>query len=190
LQTVALFIDNSNFYHSLKESRRLPFPYSDYDILFSKLEQQFGFKLKKIVLYDAMKDIGIEPGPYARQQKFHSEINTLKAKWPISIRTRKLRYRKLDKNSKRRIPEEKGVDILLVVDAFLTALDQNPGNAVDAIIILSGDADFVPMVEAIQTKFSKEAINLHLYTGSSTELRTCCKRHILISFENNDILLR
>lgn len=186
---MALFIDNSNFYHSLKDSRRLPFPYSDYDVLFSKLEKQFGFKFVKIVLYDAMKDIGIEPLQYARQQKFHSEINSLKAKWPIQIRTRKLHYKKYGKDGDVH-SEEKGVDVLLVIDAFLAAMDKNSESAADAIIILSGDADFVPLVEAVKSKFGKETINLHLYSGSSNELRTSCKEHILIYFDNNDILLR
>ncbi|MGC8699193.1 MAG: hypothetical protein ACP5RE_03360 [Candidatus Acidifodinimicrobium sp.] len=49
-----LLIDNSNFYHSLKDSRRLPFPPSDYAKLFDKLSTQFYFNLKEIILYDEL----------------------------------------------------------------------------------------------------------------------------------------
>lgn len=93
----ALFIDNSNFYHSLKDSRRLPFPPSDYEELFTLLSRQFGLELKHIFLYDAVKDSSKEKAQYAQQQKFHSGIRALSERWPITIRTRKLKYRSFGK---------------------------------------------------------------------------------------------
>ena len=74
---------------------------------------------------------------------------------------------------------------MLAVDAIKASLSKS----VDAIIVLSGDADFVPAVDFIKS-LKIETINLHLYSGSSTELRTACDRHILIDFKDSDIILR
>ncbi len=182
MKRAALFIDNSNFYHSLKDSRRLPFPPADYEKLFTLLSEKFGFDLKHIYLYDAVKDSSRERAQYAQQQKFHSGILFLSSKWPISIKTRKLKYRPFGKEF---VPEEKGVDVLLVVDAITIALE----GEVETIIILSGDADFVPLVEFLKTR-SIEIVNLHLYSGSSTELRQACNNHILITFQDSSLMLK
>ena len=182
MKKAALFIDNSNFYHSLKDSRRLPFPPEDYEKLFSLLSKQFDLELKNIFFYDAVKDSSKEQAQYISQQKFHSGIRSLATKWPITLRTRKLKYRTL---GKRFVPEEKGVDVLLVVDTIKRALTKE----VETVIILSGDADFVPMVEFIKT-LKVETINLHLFSGSSTELRQACDKHILIYFTDSSLLLR
>ena len=80
MKKAALLIDNSNFYHSLKDSRRLPFPPADYEKLFSLLSEQFGFDLRTVYLYDAIKDSSKEKSQYAQQQKFHSGIRALSAK--------------------------------------------------------------------------------------------------------------
>lgn len=183
MATAALFIDNSNFYHSLKDSRRLPFPPSDYNKLFTELKK-LKFDLKLIILYDAIKDIKIEPQQYTGQQKFHQGIKNLSQQWPIQIKTRKLKYRTISKGN--RYPEEKGIDVLLAVDAIKTALNKK----VENIVILSGDADFVPAVQFIEDELKVKVINLHLYQGSSTELREACKEHILISFNDGDIVLK
>ncbi len=178
----ALFIDNSNFYHSLKDSRRLPFPPSDYEELFTLLSKQFGLELKHIFLYDAVKDSSKEKAQYAQQQKFHSGIRVLSERWPITIKTRKLKYRSFGKEF---IPEEKGVDVLLIIDAITIALRKD----VEMIIVLSGDADFVPLIEFLKGQ-RIGTVNLHLYSGSSTELRESCDSHILITFENSLLVLR
>ena len=176
----ALFIDNSNFYHALKESGKLPFHPKDYSLLFEKLS--IWFDLKQIILYDASKDSGIEPEQYASQQRFHAKIKALSEKWPIELKTRKLKYRRIET---RKIPIEKGIDILIAVDAIKAALSKK----VDSIIILSGDADFVPAVEFIKS-LGLKTVNVHLYSGSSTELRNKCDENITIEFDNVDMKLR
>jgi uncharacterized LabA/DUF88 family protein len=182
MDDAAFFIDNSNFYHSLKTARRLPFTTSDYDALFAKLSQQFKLNLKKIFIYDAIKDVSKEPEKYISQQRFHAGIRSLSTKWPITLRTRKLRYRAKDKVL---IAEEKGIDVMLAVDAISTAVEKNHQN----IIILSGDADYVPAVE-FMNKLGVTTINMHLYSGSSIELRNICNKHILIHFKDSEIMLK
>lgn len=82
-------------------------------------------------------------------------------------------------------PKEKGVDVLLVIDAITIALRKD----VEMIIVLSGDADFVPLIEFLKGQ-RIGTVNLHLYSGSSTELRESCDSHILITFENSLLVLR
>ncbi|MFH1470825.1 MAG: NYN domain-containing protein, partial [Candidatus Micrarchaeota archaeon] len=60
---------------------------------------------------------------------------------------------------------------------------------VDAIILLSGDADFVPAIQLIKSYKIKTA-NLHTYAGSSTELRNACDEHILIDFDEDGFVLK
>ncbi len=100
----------------------------------------------------------------------------------MSLKTRKLKYRAM---GKRFVQEEKGVDVLLVVDAIRTALAKE----VETVIVLSGDADFVPLVEFLKT-LKVETVNLHLFSGSSTELRQACDKHILIYFTDSSLLLK
>jgi len=200
LPSAALFIDGSNLYHALKQEGRLPF---DYGSLFSELSLRFD--LKQISFYDALKDIARDPEGYAGQQQFHARLRKLG--WPVRIRTRKLKYIAnidqsqvsaaarhvgiidsckeklwafLQKLELVRVTKEKGIDVLLVADA----IEQARTKQFEAIILLSGDADFVPAINLIRS-FGVKTVNLHAYSGSSTELRNACHEHILIDFDAN-----
>ena len=203
----ALFIDGSNFYHSLKAEGHLPFNAEHFNELFSQLSDEF--ELRRIFFYDALKDRIKDPEGYARQQKFHSSLSKLKV--PLRIKTRKLRYLAnltreevdaaatevgivdacreklwalLQRLGLIRLTKEKGVDVLLVVDAIEEARE----NTTETIILLSGDADFVPAINLIR-KNGLKTVNLHTYSGSSNELRNCCDRHILIDFDSSGLFL-
>jgi len=54
----------------------------------------------------------------------------------------------------------------------------------DKLILLSGDSDFVPAIELIQ-KEGAGVINLHVYAGSSKELRDTCAQHAKIEVETD-----
>lgn len=195
-----LFIDGSNFYHSLKEQKCLPFDVDSFSKLFEKLSELYD--IQKIYFYDAIKNIVRDPEGYSKQQGFHARLLGLDSK--IIIRTRKLRYLAdinddkirhcgkkagIDDSSIKKLrnfltemgmiklTKEKGVDVQLVVDAIEEA--RKGGNI--HIIILSGDADFVPAVNLLKI-YKAKVINLHSYRGSSTELRKACDEHILITF--------
>jgi uncharacterized LabA/DUF88 family protein len=208
LPKAIIFIDGSNFYHSLKEQECLPFDSDGFTELFRELSKLYD--VKKIYFYDAVKNSLIDPEGYKRQQGFHSRL--LGSDSRIIIKTRKLRYLADIKDSKImrvgkevgiidsdirklrdflkemgliKLTKEKGIDVQLVVDAIEEArVDKNV-----RIIILSGDADFVPAVNLIKT-YSAEVINLHPYCGSSTELRNACNKHILIDIGESRIILK
>jgi uncharacterized LabA/DUF88 family protein len=84
-----------------------------------------------------------------------------------------------------RLTKEKGIDVLLVVDA----IEEARAKAAENIILLSGDADFVPAIELIKS-YGLKTINLHTYHGSSNELRISCNNHILIDFDSDGLVLR
>ncbi len=204
----ALLIDGSNFYHALKKDGRLPFGPAGFGALFGKLAERF--ELKSILFYDALKDRIRDPDGYARQQKFHAGLRKLGL--PLEIRARKLKYvTNLTPEQVRekgheigivdackeklwslllalgvvRWTQEKGIDVMLAVDAIEAARCGKFGT----ILLLSGDADFVPAVHLIQS-LAVQVVNLHPYHGSSTELRMACWQHILIDFDELGPLLR
>lgn len=205
---IILFIDGSNFYHSLKEQECLPFDADSFSDLFKELSKLYN--IEKIYFYDAMKDSRRDPEGYSKQQGFHSRL--LKSHPKIEIKTRKLRYLSdvrdykikqcgrevgitnscidklsdfLGKMGLIKLTKEKGIDVLLVVDA----IEEARNNKDIHIIILSGDADFVPAINLIK-KYRVKTINLHPYSGSSTELRMACNQHILIILGVSGLSLR
>jgi uncharacterized LabA/DUF88 family protein len=169
--------------------------------LFETLSRSF--ELSEIVFYDAIKDRTIEPEKYAEQQRFHEDQKS--CGWPVTINLTKLQYRQnvtraeVD-SATRRIgivdackgkiwalleslklisrQKEKGVDVWLASDAIEIALTKR----CETIIIFSGDADFVPAVKLIQ-RYGGRVINLHLYDGSSKELRDTCQMNVLLEFD-------
>jgi len=198
--TAYLFIDGSNFYHNTKETIDASLGVDGFAGLFQQIEQQFD--LKEIRFYDAIKDRTKEPKGYAGQQRFHANLQNKCKK--VRFRSRPLKYivslteeqvvkeaetagivdrcKKLIWGLLRRLKlirftKEKGIDILLVVDAIEIARSTPPG----FVILLSGDADYVPAVQFIR-KQGVKTLNLHTYRGSATELRNACNYHALIDF--------
>jgi uncharacterized LabA/DUF88 family protein len=208
IPSAALFIDGSNFYHSLKEQKCLPFDVDGFKDLFSQLSTKY--QLNKIYFYDAIKSSEKDPIGYSKQQSFLQRMKNSHAN--MIIKTRKLRYlvnitpEQIENASREvgiidsckdklwqflvklrvlRFTKEKGVDVQLVVDA----IEETRLKQVDVIILLSGDADFVPAIRLIKN-YGLKTVNLHTYSGSSTELRNACDGHILVDFDKNGLLLR
>jgi len=166
---------------------------------FEELSKEF--EIPKVYFYDAIKNISIEPEQYSKQQAFHEH---LRKEIPVLVvRARKLKYLGVDhkiedakKNTKfckdckpklnefltnaglSKLSKEKGIDILLVTDMIKGAFQEQYQTA----LLATGDADYVPAVELVQT-LKKEVINLHFYAGSSAELRIICNSHKLIQVD-------
>ncbi len=78
----------------------------------------------------------------------------------------------------KRTPEgfiEKGIDILLATDMIVLAYN----NAYDTAILVSGDSDYIPVVEMIQ-QLGKRVENASFKRTSSYELRKVCDDFILL----------
>lgn len=205
LPSALILIDGSNFYHSLKESKSLPFDADKFELLFKQIDQKF--EIKEIRYYDAIKDRTKDPIGYAKQQKFHSrletcphkpvfrsgplrylvnlteyEVKSVGKKVGIIDKCNELLYKLLIELGLIRATKEKGIDVLLVVDSIELARTLK----FDYVILLSGDADFVPAIKLIKT-LKVKTLNLHMYSGSSTELRTSCDEHALIYVEEGGL---
>jgi len=204
LKRAFLFIDGSNFYHSLKQQNLLSiFSYKDFVLELSK-----EFDIQRVFFYDAIKDQTIESSQYSAQQAFHQKL--IKEIPNLVIRSRKLKYLKENLNIKfalkknsfcekcfkkinqflldaglMRLKKEKGVDVMLVCDLVKHAFQ----NEYDTALLASGDADFVPAVELVQ-QLGKQVTNLHFYSNSSTELRNKTNNHGLVYYEKMGIKIK
>ncbi|WP_456393637.1 LabA-like NYN domain-containing protein [Persephonella sp.] len=99
-----------------------------------------------------------------RQQGFLNELQNL----GIKVKTMPLK----------KTPEgyiEKGIDILIATDMISLAFK----NAYDTAILVSGDSDFVPVVEKIQ-ELGKRVENAAFKKTSSYELRRVCDEFLLL----------
>ncbi len=204
MKRAILFVDSSNVYHSLKNNEL--YDYFSYKWLFEELSKKFD--VTKVYFYDAVKNEKIEPLGFQNQQRFHAKLE--KEIFNIAIKTRKLKYNNIEKRTKEaknkcnfcekckksiddflkviglnKISKEKGIDVMLVVDMIKNAFQEK----YDIALLFSGDADFVPAVELIQN-LKKEVINIHLYSGSSAELRLKCDQHILITKDKDILILK
>jgi uncharacterized LabA/DUF88 family protein len=101
---------------------------------------------------------------WRKQQNFLNELQNL----GIKVKTMPLK----------KTPEgfiEKGVDILLATDMLSLAYR----NAYDTAILVSGDSDYIPVVEMVQ-QLGKRVENASFKKTSSFELRKVCDDFILL----------
>jgi len=197
-KTAMVFIDGNNFYHNIKTMKIKP---SDID--FYKLTElvcaNFSFVRKKTIYYNSVPSIADGKDMYYAHMKFLSSIEKL-PKFEVKIR-------KLQKSSTWEVQEEKkelistlglcdkckpivesncldcignvrkrekGIDVMIAVDMLEVAIK----NKCDCCIIISGDADFVPVLDLIKSN-GKECASAFLTRGYSYELREKHKFMIL-----------
>jgi len=199
--SVAVFIDGSNLYHNAIEARGSQLSHTDFSDLFSQIETLFD--VHEIRFYDSLKNRSIEPEKSAQQLVFHTELRKLSPK--VKVRILPLMYRtnirqadvSRSANNVGIIDEcrnllwtflvdlkvvtrtkEKGVDVLIAVE--LIELPRTTSHAEWAILV-SGDGDFCPAVKLARS-LGLRVLNLHTYSGSSSELRDACNNHALIGF--------
>lgn len=68
---------------------------------------------------------------------------------------------------------EKGIDTALLTDLIRSAFD----NTFDKAILISEDSDFVPAVEFIQERWTKQIVHV-FFKGKSDALRNACWKHL------------
>jgi len=160
-EKVAIFIDGGNMFHGSS--------YLQVKINYKKL---IDILRKDRWLLRAYFYTGIPTGDmpedirnqWKKQKKFLNELKNI----GIKVKTMPLK----------RTPEgyiEKGVDILLATDMVSLAFR----NAYDTAILVSGDSDYVPVVEEIQ-QLGKRVENASFKRTSSYELRNVCDKFILL----------
>jgi uncharacterized LabA/DUF88 family protein len=78
---------------------------------------------------------------------------------------------------------EKGIDTSLVTDLIRSAFD----NTYDQAILITEDSDFVPAVQFIQERWTKQIIHV-FFRGKSDELRNACWKHLFFDDLMSDLL--
>lgn len=168
-ERVAIFIDGSNFYHSVKETFSI---YDTDSVDFAALIQNL--RMDRLLVgtfyYNAPLDRGYNPEIYRKQQKFFDELRLIPEFHIVLCKMRKI---KLD-NGKYEF-KVKGDDIHLAVDMVSMAYE----NRYDTAILVSGDGDFVPAIKKVQ-KLGKHVENAYFSVSRANVLKKTCNRSIFL----------
>ena len=157
-EKVAIFIDGSNFYNSLKKLNQK----IDFQKLISILLRKR--ELVNVFYYTASLDIEADEEKYWKHQRFLEELEKI-PKFNIVLCNLK-KIKQIDGSFQYFI---KGDDARLIHDFVVGAYE----NSYDTAIIVSGDEDFAPMIATAQKK-GKRIGNAHFYKDSSKTLRDSC----------------
>jgi uncharacterized LabA/DUF88 family protein len=163
-ERVAIFIDGSNLYYSLKDLR---IKRIDFRKLISLLSENK--LLTSTYYYNASLNRGINKERYWEQQKFFDFLRKIPNFKVILCRMRK--HKKDGKVSF----DVKGDDIYLAIDLVPGAYE----NLYEIAIIVSGDEDFVPAIQKAQ-KLGKKVINAYFRSTSSNYLKHICDESFCI----------
>lgn len=164
-QRVMVFIDGSNFYHSLKLVRSSP--QIDFQYLINKL---VGIRnLIRIYYYNSPVNQSDVPEQYKSQQAFFTMLKK-------SVDYLEIRLGKLEKREGGRIVE-KGVDVKLAVDMVAHAAQDN----YDTAILISGDGDFSDAVNFVKNR--GKHVELAFPDQHCYNLKQICDKFIFLNDE-------
>lgn len=187
-----VFIDGNNLYHNLKATGIKPG-----DINLEKLSdficRRFNCTRIKTIYYNSIPNIKDSESTYYKHMEFLSKIKRMKN---FEIKTRKLQRNSTQEKLqiiKKEIAalklcelckpvvethwndyigqinvKEKGIDVMIAVDMIHSAIINSE---CDRIILISGDADFIPAMDLIKSK-GKEICSSSVAKGYSYELRS------------------
>ena len=190
MKKAVIFIDGNNLYHNLKQMKIKP-SNLDFQKFVNVISKKFSYEVKEVRYYNSMPTIYDGKDIYFSHLKFIDDLRKLPK---FQIFTRKLQVHSTkellkDKqdlieamdlcNSCKPIVEEnllgaignvkkkeKGVDIMIAIDVVEHALN----NKAEAIILVSGDADFIPALELAKNN-NVEIKSASLAKGYSRQLR-------------------
>ncbi|OIO21931.1 NYN domain-containing protein [Candidatus Micrarchaeota archaeon CG11_big_fil_rev_8_21_14_0_20_47_5] len=167
-ERAAIFIDGSNFYHSVKDTLDV----HDNEVDFRKLIEELkrGRLLISVYYYNASLDRSYNEEIYWKQQKFFSELRGIPGFHVILCHMRKIL--KAGKEPEFKV---KGDDIHLATDMLSMAYE----HLYDTAILVSGDGDFVPLVRKIR-KLDKKVENAYFLISCSNFLKKECDFSILL----------
>jgi uncharacterized LabA/DUF88 family protein len=185
-----IFIDGNNLYHNLKQMKIRP-SNLDFQKFVDLICNYFKVNLNEVKYYNSMPTIRDGKDLYFAHLKFIDDLRKLPK---FTIITRKLQVHSneellkekrelidsmdLCKNCKPIVEEnildtiknvkkkEKGVDVKLAVDLIDSAINKNKIN----LILVSGDADFIPALELAKKK-QANVLSASLAKGYSHQLR-------------------
>jgi uncharacterized LabA/DUF88 family protein len=127
---VAIFIDGSNLYHSMKNN------FGRHDLNFTEFATKLseGRRLFRIYYYNVLQEPAQYPDSFREQQDF---LEALRKTPYLEIRLG---------STKKAVGTEKGIDVMIATDLLYFAWS----GFYDVAILVSGDADFAYAVQAVK----------------------------------------
>jgi len=162
-ERVSIFIDGSNLYHSLKSLNGIKV---DFEKLVKELSKNR--LLANVFYYIAPLDITSNEETYWKHQKFLAELGKIPGFKVVLCTLRK--YPKADGTFGF---EVKGDDVYLANDMIVGAYE----NLYDTAILVSGDEDFIPVINTLK-RLNKKIENAFFVPTSSKKLRKLCDKEI------------
>lgn len=159
-ERVAIFIDAGNFHHSTKNIRK-----RGHKIDLNKMTTELarGRKVESFY-YTGLLDPDYNIEKYEEQKRLLEDLKKIPN---FKVVLCDMRKTKIGNEFKYEI---KGDDIYLAHDLLMGAFD----NLYDVAIIVSGDADFIPVINTLIKRFKKKIGNAYFRRTSSFKLRKAC----------------
>ena len=162
-ERIAIFIDGSNLYHSLNGAK------IDFEKLIKELTK--GRILTNAFYYIAPLDITSNEKKYWKHQKFLAELEKISG-FKVVLCT----LRKHENKDGSFGFDVKGDDVYLANDLLVGAYE----NLYDTAVLVSGDEDFVPVINTLK-RLNKKTENAFFTRTSSKKLRKLCDKVINLS---------
>ena len=157
-----------------KDERRKEDEKVNYNKLIAVLKENRN--LINVFYYVAHLDIHNDPEKYRKHEDFIEKLNRI----PL-MKVRLCNLKKI-KRGNEFIYLVKGDDVRLAQDLLIGAFD----DMYDVAIIVSGDEDFLSIIEMVRSRFKKKIGNAYFRSSSSYKLRKACD----FSIRLNKILSR
>ena len=161
-ERIAIFIDGRNFYHSTKRLERKGFK-----INIEKLVNDLvgGRELVTVYYYNALLDKEYDLKRYEEHNEYLDGLRKI-PKFKVIL----CDWRKITEKDGSVRYDIKGDDVYLAHDLLIGAFD----DLYDIAIIVSGDADFIPVINTARKRFKKRVGNGFFRRTSSYKLRKAC----------------
>lgn len=161
-ERVAIFIDGRNFYHEAKNLKKSGIKVKLQDIV----EKLVGNReLVTAFYYNALLDEEKDLKRYKAHNKFIKIIESF-PKFRVVL----CDWRKITQKDGSIRYDTKGDDVQLATDLLIGAFK----DSYDTAIIVSGDADFIPVIRILKGEFKKKTGNAYFRRTSSYKLRKAC----------------
>ncbi|MDP3064504.1 MAG: NYN domain-containing protein, partial [Chloroflexota bacterium] len=156
-ERVAIFIDGSNFYHGLKAT----VGHTDVDFWAFTQKLCGERKLIRTYYYNVAVDPTREPERSRDQLKFFERLHATPY---FTMKLGRMVYRD-------NVGMEKGVDVKLTIDMLRLAWQ----DTYDTAILVTGDGDFMDVVEAVKD-LGKHVEGVYFHQGLSLDLAHACDK--------------
>ena len=159
---VSVFIDGRNFYHEAKNLKKGGLKIRLQDIVDKLVGNR---ELVTAYYYNARLDKKYDPEKYESHNKFIEIVKSF-PKFRVVL----CDWRKITEEDGTVRYDTKGDDVHLAHDLLMGAVRDE----YDIAVIVSGDADFIPILKTVREEYKKKVGNAFFRRTSSYKLRKAC----------------